>query len=452
MISIIIPTATNPEGLENLLKSIILYTDHQLINKIFVIVNTDTDSEKQKYLICQNTIQNTIQNTLVEFVWVDKKIGFARAVNIGINKSYDDDIVLLNDDCILLDQPKNKWIQLLLDSIKIDGTGICAPMTSFVGEIEYALFFCVYIKREVTEKIGALDESLWGYYEDMDFCIRANIEGYKTIQVCPSNNYKDGQLVGGFPIYHEGGKTHKKIKGIDEHIASNYNKVTSKYSELLRKEKQYDNDALSFFVGARLYSSTLTRIKITPATKIEGYMTDKELVALSIIASSSKIFIEIGSWLGRSSNAIAESVKGVLFCIDTWNGTENEGDNHSQARGLDGDYAFRCFIRNNQKHIINNKIIPLRMNSENGLSVISELNIEPDVIFIDADHSYEAVKKDINMAKKTIKNGGFICGHDYSNDWKGVKKAVSDSFSEYFIIEGTTIWIAKYENSDNPSN
>jgi predicted O-methyltransferase YrrM len=36
-----------------------------------------------------------------------------------------------------------------------------------------------------------------------------------------------------------------------------------------------------------------------------------------------------------------------------------------------------------------------------------------DMIYIDADHSYEAVVKDLNMSFKKIKDGGFIMGHDY---------------------------------------
>jgi hypothetical protein len=57
-----------------------------------------------------------------------------------------------------------------------------------------------------------------------------------------------------------------------------------------------------------------------------------------------------------------------------------------------------------------------------------------DIIYIDGDHSYEGVKKDLESALKKIKNGGYICGHDYeTNSFKtqfkyefGVKQAVDE--------------------------
>tara|TARA_R100000734_G_scaffold11024_1_gene8268 strand:- start:94 stop:666 length:573 start_codon:yes stop_codon:yes gene_type:complete len=60
-----------------------------------------------------------------------------------------------------------------------------------------------------------------------------------------------------------------------------------------------------------------------------------------------------------------------------------------------------------------------------------------DIIYIDADHQYNAVKRDIELSFKKIKNGGFIMGHDYelnkdkcNHNWQfGTKKAV-DEFCE----------------------
>lgn len=54
-----------------------------------------------------------------------------------------------------------------------------------------------------------------------------------------------------------------------------------------------------------------------------------------------------------------------------------------------------------------------------------------DLIFIDADHGYEAVKMDIKVWTPIIKEGGIICGHDYGRPkWPGVKKAVDEIFGD----------------------
>lgn len=47
-----------------------------------------------------------------------------------------------------------------------------------------------------------------------------------------------------------------------------------------------------------------------------------------------------------------------------------------------------------------------------------------DMIFIDADHSYEAVLVDIAAWHDNVKPGGYIGGHDYQPKFAGVIKAV----------------------------
>ena len=55
-----------------------------------------------------------------------------------------------------------------------------------------------------------------------------------------------------------------------------------------------------------------------------------------------------------------------------------------------------------------------------------------DFVFIDADHSYEAVKADIE-AWSPLTN--FICGHDYCNKWPGVMKAVDEIYPKAILTQ-----------------
>ena len=64
-----------------------------------------------------------------------------------------------------------------------------------------------------------------------------------------------------------------------------------------------------------------------------------------------------------------------------------------------------------------------------------------DVVFIDMEHTYEAVKNDIKMWYKKIKPGGYIAGHDYVSGWPGVVKAVDESFGKENIIKMDDCWI-----------
>lgn len=65
-----------------------------------------------------------------------------------------------------------------------------------------------------------------------------------------------------------------------------------------------------------------------------------------------------------------------------------------------------------------------------------------DFCFIDANHAYEFVSKDIAAYLPKMKKGGYLSGHDWSDD--GVKKAVREAFGENFISDvNQDIWIVQ---------
>lgn len=64
--------------------------------------------------------------------------------------------------------------------------------------------------------------------------------------------------------------------------------------------------------------------------------------------------------------------------------------------------------------------------------ILPELKGKYQFILIDGDHSYEAVKSDINMSLKLLDDNGIIFCDDYERYPNDVKKAV-DEFSELNI-------------------
>ena len=49
-----------------------------------------------------------------------------------------------------------------------------------------------------------------------------------------------------------------------------------------------------------------------------------------------------------------------------------------------------------------------------------------DAVFIDGDHSYEAVSKDLPFWFKKLKKGGWLLGDDYASCFPGTTKAVNE--------------------------
>lgn len=52
-----------------------------------------------------------------------------------------------------------------------------------------------------------------------------------------------------------------------------------------------------------------------------------------------------------------------------------------------------------------------------------------DFVFIDADHKYDSVKRDIINWLPKIRSNGYICGHDINQKW--VQQAVTETIKEY---------------------
>lgn len=67
-----------------------------------------------------------------------------------------------------------------------------------------------------------------------------------------------------------------------------------------------------------------------------------------------------------------------------------------------------------------------------------------DFVFIDAAHSYEAVRDDIADWLPKVKPGGWLGGHDYHSHFQGVIRAVDEAFGKDGIdlLDGH-IWARK---------
>ena len=47
-----------------------------------------------------------------------------------------------------------------------------------------------------------------------------------------------------------------------------------------------------------------------------------------------------------------------------------------------------------------------------------------DWLYLDTSHTFEATTMELGAALRVVKSGGFICGHDYSQQTPGVIAAV----------------------------
>ena len=142
--------------------------------------------------------------------------------------------------------------------------------------------------------------------------------------------------------------------------------------------------------------------------------------------------MDIGSRFGASALSWAQGLKeyadgkGNLTCIDAWKpffNLEEHQDNEyviEMEKLLESDFAYKVFLHNIST--VPNSIVTqhFRGKSENILKFLKDESYS--VIFIDADHTYDFVKKDILESLRLVENHGIICGDDLNMQMKDIDK------------------------------
>jgi len=149
------------------------------------------------------------------------------------------------------------------------------------------------------------------------------------------------------------------------------------------------------------------------------------------------VVVEIGSWIGGSSEQLALGglkfdKKINLFCVDPWDHFCQELEDIRRGRDVYSEFAVRMqrFQYSAVKDVSENAVLKFEDDSV-------------DFIFIDGDHSYSAVFNDITMWLPKLRAGGIMCGHDYGKPEYGVTEAVKKIFGDKVQLQAKSIWAIK---------
>ncbi len=222
-LSVIITNYKTPELLKLCLKSI-KETLKDIEYEVLVMdAKTDEDTE---YVV------NGLFPEFQLFPYA-KNVGFRALVNEGLKKANGKHVLILNSDIILtdgavrnlidyLEQNKDVGIvgpQLLNldDSIQDSCLRFFGPMTvlarrtffgktalgknliarflmkdfdhSQIKEVDWMLGSSLLVKKEAIEKVGLMDNRFFMYFEDVDWCRRFHLAGYKIVYLPQAQMY-----------------------------------------------------------------------------------------------------------------------------------------------------------------------------------------------------------------------------------------------------------------------
>ena len=166
--------------------------------------------------------------------------------------------------------------------------------------------------------------------------------------------------------------------------------------------------------------------------------------------------MEVGCFTGDTTLSYAPIVKsrhGHVFLVDWFMGNE---ESPSETY-----HGYKRLPSNTVKSILEYRLrqtgcmdITTIIDAKSDIAIEDDKlkNKKFDIIFIDADHTYEGVMKDLNNYFGLVKEGGIFCGHDYAHE--GVKLAVDKFFSSknkaVTILEDPKgqiqpVWVVKFD-------
>jgi hypothetical protein len=139
-----------------------------------------------------------------------------------------------------------------------------------------------------------------------------------------------------------------------------------------------------------------------------------------------KIIAEVGVQRGDFSSQILSCNPKELYLIDCW--AEQSIISYKDSANVKQTRQDQLY-----EHVVN------RFRNKSNVKIIRKFSNEGcqdfedgffDFVYIDANHSFEAVYNDLTMWWGKIKVGGYLTGHDLVGKFPGVKQAVENFCNE----------------------
>ncbi len=154
--------------------------------------------------------------------------------------------------------------------------------------------------------------------------------------------------------------------------------------------------------------------------------------------------VEIGVLNGATSAKILENCTSTIhYMVDPWS-AKNKDDSYIKSGSLDSQASQEWFEENFRIALADTEPYEdrRRIRRMKSAEVVHEFSNDTlNYVFIDGDHSYEGVCRDINLWYPKVKKGGWIGGHDWeSKRHPAVSRAVRDTLGEPHETDVDKTW------------
>lgn len=180
------------------------------------------------------------------------------------------------------------------------------------------------------------------------------------------------------------------------------------------------------------------------SSDLQGWNSDHRFLLEAVAKFESPCIVEVGVWKGASVVTMARELKrlwsdGVVIAVDTFLGSTEHYRNLDFRASLriQSGYPrlFDTFLGNMASEDVLDYVVPIPLDSVNAAHLLSECNVRPQVVHIDAGHDYESVSKDLNLWFGLLEPGGVVICDDYTSSWPGVTAAVDEFILQQQVDE-----------------
>jgi len=174
---------------------------------------------------------------------------------------------------------------------------------------------------------------------------------------------------------------------------------------------------------------------------VKGWLSQPEQVLLYDLARAvptGGVIVELGSWMGRSTIMLAAGSlagpRAKVFAVDLFANIGVTSAEYAPHLGDDDPDYFAQFQTNIRKAGVDSIVSPIRGTTVDGSKEWARSSI--DLLFIDADHSFEGIKADFLAWAPHCSCGSRIAFHDYFNiNADGVRRFVNQLLAGGIIDE-----------------
>jgi predicted O-methyltransferase YrrM len=187
---------------------------------------------------------------------------------------------------------------------------------------------------------------------------------------------------------------------------------------------------LDAVLGSQLLPVTILPIAPTPYS-----VSWNELVALASVvrlARPTSVF-EIGTFDGRTTANLAANCESgsVVYSLDIASGWIDFEGEAAPYGGVEVGHHAKGYEQEGRVRLLT---------GDSATFDFSAYEESIDLVFVDGDHSFEAVERDTEVARRLVRPGGYVLWHDYLFT-DGVTRALRQAAASMRIkqITGTTL-------------